>query len=234
MGNASREYTRLHVWVSTREADCKKLPNPKNKVELKMIGFSPEQFNMYIHMCCHYYFNLKNKKNTTDQIGVTDECNEYCSRVEHFFNEKKITKNFKETPLLINLMLHILAANYTSAVCHLKNKQISDMTTLMRIVIDSMEARYMHKNPSSERKKFHKLEEKLGKFAEQRNGQLTDIKLSVWVNDIGKANVNTALEIGLLKFSRATSSAEEDPVIEFYHEQIGNYFACNVLDGSPM
>ncbi|KAJ8035418.1 hypothetical protein HOLleu_22642 [Holothuria leucospilota] len=244
-GKRHWKYSNLHVWISSREADCASSWCPKDYVKVEMERFSKDQFTTYIRKCCVYYVSyiqgeerkevtyVPSKDSTSEimfqQEETTKENNEVLMKVQNFLEENNVLRDYENSPLLINLMIHILAAKYTSAYGYLNDVEISNMTTLLRIVIYCMKERYVNKNPSFSTKDFNDLVNKLGEVALQERANLGVKDSKFWDKEIGEKNVKPACKIGLLKLTKDSPSTAKFSGIEFQHLHIQEYLAASYI-----
>lgn len=152
----------LHVWVTSRKVDfMNSLSEDWLEHDVKVVtikGFSKEQVETYIHKCCSYY--LKNRDIAQSSDNSNDDCEKISQRVKRFLEKNQVFDDFKETPILTNLMIHILSGKYTSAVNYLQAIEVNNMAILLLNVIDCMEERYLKNKDSSFRTLISRLEKK--------------------------------------------------------------------------
>ncbi|KAJ8035416.1 hypothetical protein HOLleu_22640 [Holothuria leucospilota] len=229
-GRENEKYRNLHVWISSREEDWNSSRRPKCNVKVEMKGFSKFHFSRYVQKSCWHYINQAMSENN---IQATEEDNDVYNKVRNFLEENNILKDYKNTPLLVNLMVHAMAAKYASALPYLQDKPITNMGTLIHVVIDCMKQRFVSKNPSFDRKLFSTLEDKLGEIALQHKTKLEVKDSNFWIDKIGKEQVKTACQIGLLKLIKDSPSTARFSGIEFYHQHIQEYLAALFIVKNP-
>ncbi|KAJ8035415.1 hypothetical protein HOLleu_22639 [Holothuria leucospilota] len=180
--------------------------------------------------------NLAARSDESYKSGQSNLPSKINRKVLKFIRRNDLSKDFATTPLLFNIIVHVMAGEYTSAYSYLSNKQIKNMHSLMRILIDCMEKRYEVKNASSTQN-FNDLERKLGEYAYQKHGKLEAVERNVWINTIGETDLKTSLDIGLLKLSKSATSetmetadwANPSSTMEFYHPHIQAYLVAQYV-----
>lgn len=180
--------------------------------------------------------NLTARSDESNNAGKLNLPSKINSKLLKFISRNDISKDFATTPLLFNIIVHVKAGKYTSAYSYLSNKQIKNMHSLMRILIDCMEKRYKVKNASSTQN-FNDLERKLGECAYRKHGKLEAVERNVWINTIGENDLKTSLDIGLLKLSKSATSdttekadwANPSSTMEFYHPHIQAYLVAQYV-----
>ncbi|KAJ8035077.1 hypothetical protein HOLleu_22173 [Holothuria leucospilota] len=265
-GQMQLAYKHLQVWVTSRQIDYVKQQFPLPYITVKLNGFSPDQADEYIKRTCKYYFSWRSNDDplysksindhqfadnetsrTTDDgnkatvsgynsSSVTGPEKEIIDWVKDFVDKNDIFCDFKDTPLLFILMVHVLADEFTKSTLDSHLPKTPTLTALVSMIITCLESRYVQKrkckNLPSE---VPKLESKLGQIAFDNSVQLGVREREFWDTEVGEENVDMALEVGLLKLSQKNTSNtvggralafSSFTGIEFYHNFLQEYLAA--------
>ncbi|KAJ8035419.1 hypothetical protein HOLleu_22643 [Holothuria leucospilota] len=254
-GNLNDKYTNLHVWLTTREYRISKTSSPGEMVEMK--GLSKKQLYQYIKKCVIYYSRESSEEinlpesNDDDNVPISywdnkidsiikverssqKETNRIYLNIVKFILQNDCVSDFEETPLLLNITVHLMAGKYSSAITYLRDKVITNRNELMRNIIDCMEERYCQKKGFHE-KDFTDLEQKVGEFAFRHSNELKHkVERNFWKQGIGEDDLKTCRDIALLKLSHETSAdverlASTSSNIEFYHPHIKDYLVARYV-----
>lgn len=156
--------------------------------------------------------------------------------VKDFVDKNDIFCDFKDTPLLFILMVHVLADEFIKSTHDSHLPKTPTLTALVSMIITCLESRYVQKRRCEKLpSEVPKLESKLGQIAFDNSVQLGVREREFWDTEVGEENVDMALEVGLLKLSqKATANAKGGRAlafssftgVEFYHNFLQEYLAA--------
>ncbi|KAJ8035085.1 hypothetical protein HOLleu_22184 [Holothuria leucospilota] len=182
---------------------------------------------------------VKESSMLLDEQRNVGEDNEIAEIVEEFFEINDLFNDFAEAPLLLILMVHIMSAKFTGAISHYNTLVITRVSTLVGMVITSLESRFFQKlDTKSASDKIVSIEDKLGKVAFDGDVELSVKGTNFWIENIQNDNLEIALGIGLLKQSKRGASESKALLslasssftgIEFYHRCIQEYCAARYI-----
>ncbi|KAJ8035472.1 hypothetical protein HOLleu_22715 [Holothuria leucospilota] len=178
---------------------------------------------------------IKDKEESSGE-RYTDVISRYQSidkKVENYLSSNDIISDFQTTPLLLMMIIHIVTANITNTISSLRDINITKLSTLIRAIITCLESRYTQKrNDPSLQAKMPELEAMLGQTAIDNGEKLKSFQLEDWKTLIGSENVETALSIGLLRYSKQVGDSDKNlqqlaytsyTGVTFYHPLIQEY-----------
>ncbi|KAJ8035169.1 hypothetical protein HOLleu_22308 [Holothuria leucospilota] len=230
---------QMRVWVTSREVDDMKSPFPPPHVKIKMTGFSDSQIDAYIRNTCKYYCHSIIQSNPATAEAMIEDI---MKKVRDNIEKNDIIQEFVNTPLLLVLIIHILTGKFTGTVTHLKDLQLTKLTTLVGTVITCLKSRYvqkiqdlsLHSKAEEIERKLGEIERKLGEIAWKQKLEITNYDRDGWDELLGTEYVNIALSTGLLRLSKQISNSNIQrrqlafssfTGVEFYHQYFLEYLA---------
>ncbi|PIK60748.1 hypothetical protein BSL78_02312 [Apostichopus japonicus] len=238
--NTDMKYKNLKVWVTSRDVDDMNSLFSLPYTKVKLNGFSERNLDAYIEKTCKYICDIAaNTGREKEIIALNSNLPEFQKKVTQSIAGNDIFEDFAKTPLLLIMIVHIIASRISNRNSRLREVDVNKLTTIIRMVITCLEARYVQKVDNElVQKDIQSLETELGRAAFQERGQILSRNREYWNNLLTKERTEMALSIGLLKLTKDVG-VDNDGIkelafsshtcIEFYHEFFQDFFTAKFI-----